>query len=157
MMSPLKNLSQTRNWHGWLYYPDKDNTATQKEKKIVNPSLATAFVMIVLSMQTDVPYSLEAPRFHLCISAFMCAVGSSPRVKYSTKLIHSLQKHLKMLSLWLQSILSPRPTKKKQKKTFSRLSCTNKSECHWVSQLISPCPLPALSGGHRRSLCPLWL
>lgn len=33
-MSLMKNLTQTRNLHEWLYYPDKDNAETQEKKHI---------------------------------------------------------------------------------------------------------------------------
>lgn len=89
---------------------------------------------------------------------FICAsqhtTGSLLCVKYSTHLLHLLQK-----TSWRCSYsvfpkegstpvnfvteTSPRPLavrgkKKKKRQSVSRLCCTSKSECQWISQSVSP-------------------
>lgn len=101
-MSLLKNVSQTKNLHGWLYYADKDNKATQKKKQIVNPSLASPFVMVGLHANGYSSFLYKHLDFTCYFSIHVYSRKSLPCVKYSTNLLHPLQKYfLKMLLFYV--------------------------------------------------------
>lgn len=83
-----------------IYYPDKDNTATQKQKQIVNLSLVSTFVRVGLHENVYSLFLYKHVHFICVFSIYVHRSKSLPCVKYSTNLLHSLQKFfLKMLSL----------------------------------------------------------